>query len=206
MNSVVIHQGESSHSRNTVFYRAPEIVNNPDFSRYITARPVQLREAFANLPTYSPDGIMSFQITCPRKDSARDLSDVAFWFIASNFVELNKRTKQYGILWGKSIDVFNKVVLNQEGDHVVWVIKPVVEQLIKEKLRTYDRDCLLMNVNTLRLQVTPFYRQQGWNDLLRIAEYRSKAMNPNEQGACARLHVSVRVVYHEFTDRDVKKD
>ena len=104
------------------------------------------------------------------------------------------------------MDVFNKVVENQSGELVVWVVKPVVEQMIQDKLKMYDRERLLMNVNTLRMQVTPFYRQQGWSDLLRIAEYRSKAMNPNEPGACARFNISVRIVYTEYADRDSKKE
>jgi hypothetical protein len=179
-------------------YTAPEKLNTPDFSRWITADFVHLQTAFNQLKPMQYDGMQCWIVKCPQPtDRPENISDVIFWFIASHFDELVEMTSLFGSTYGKKIDIFNKLTQSQTGEPCVWVVRRVVEDMLKMRARDYDKDEMLMNLDQVKLTITPALRTQGWQDLYKMSKNELTPHDPY-----ARLRVSVRLVYHEYADRE----
>lgn len=64
----------------------------------------------------------------------------------------------------------------QEGkspdEHYIWVARDVVTNLLKFKEEEFSKDKLLMNLDKVRLHITPALQQKGYQDLYKIAKKR----------------------------------
>jgi hypothetical protein len=200
-NNIISPNATSISKEMNLMYVMPEIINTPDFSRWITANFKHLFQSFAAIKTViQPGGIPSWLIRCP-SDTERpeSFTDLPVFFIFNHFRDILQMTNEFALKNSTSVELFNKITSNQNGEPCMWVIKKVVEDLLKEKARIHDRDELLMNISKMRLSVRPINGEDGWKELYAYANQFEKILPTFHPKNVANLRVSIRLKYHSYT-------
>lgn len=206
VSGYVIAPNARTVSVDNVLYYAPEEVNHPDFSRWVCANvPYLFNVLNSSKIIIQSNGVPSCAIKCPpvlTEPRALSESNLLFWVVAAHFDEIMRRTEERGLLSAES--GLGKISVNSTNESYIHVAKTVIDEFLRDQQRVYNKDEILMNLNTVKLTVRPLNGQSGWDDLVGITNTRkesSDVMPLHTDDMFARLRVSVRMVVHPYTDK-----
>jgi hypothetical protein len=187
-----------------VIYTADNIVSDSDFPRWISADVINLKRQLRGMTPVLMNSVPLVMIMCPpvKEDGQPVMVDSIFWFVVAHIEEIKTATANHFMDRDINFDVqkVNHIFSNEQGLAIL-VPQAVLLQVLKDKECMYEKDRLLMNLESMHLQIEPVLRNLGWKEMEDIGKELEATKVGYDEANYARLRVSVRIIYQEYNDR-----
>lgn len=194
-STVLVPRGEG------LLHMADEYSRSALFSRWITANFNVLKRSFERVARTQYSGHTLYCVSLPAQTAdMTKVNDLPVFFILNEFSKIVAKSEIFFFnnkLDPASINVPQQSTTNAD-ELVMFVPKEVIDDILSVRASRFSRDKYLMNLNRVRLRLTPMQGLSGWHSLHELAKrYGNTPMQ--EPHNLARIDVQLRMSYHDFT-------
>lgn len=184
------------------------VVNHPDFSRWIAVDFEALEAEFRALVWYDSTRdaqVPYYRIPCP-SPSSHIFDKMSFWFFIEHYPIINAWTR------GRSAESFiagvNEPTVDAGDTSNMYIKTPkvIVDRLILQRKRDFNKDAHLMYLDELNLTVRPADARDGatssvWSGYASTQQTRARSGIVNDETLFAKFTMTVTMAFESYSIR-----
>lgn len=181
------------------------VVNHPDFSRWIAVDFEALEAEFRALVWYDNTReaqVPYYRIPCP-SPASHIFDKMSFWFFIEHYPIINAWTR------GRSSESFiagvNEPMVDTGDSSNMYIKTPkvIVDRLILQRKRDFNKDAHLMYLDELNLTVRPADARDGatssiWSGYASTQQTRARSGIVNDETLFAKFTVTITVAFEPY--------